>query len=379
MKNLLASGIILIATASLIGCGNQVGKSVQQAVIDNQQAQSLMEWEQSEANPEVLFAKWRQDFMMDSAQREKLKNELCGELSALDGQSLSLFENEIRDENNRALVSGCKDELLTKLESYFSHERKKLAVSVDAVGSTTVTQNNFQFPVNIQKRDTTNGYFAVSGDVARKEVIITFDDGPSGQYTESILRSLKEVNAKAIFFHMGKNIRSNPEIVKKVAADGHAIGTHSITHACLGTSSACRKTNGRNLTFDEAVAEIKGGHQAVYDIFGWVDPFFRFPYGESSPELKNFLRMNSTGEFYWSIDSEDWKAQPNETLLRNTLAQLDARGKGIVLFHDIQRRTAEIMPQFLRELYTRGYSVVLLQSSDPNARFNSKLVKKRLP
>ncbi|MBV2168610.1 MAG: polysaccharide deacetylase family protein [Bdellovibrio sp.] len=378
MKNLLVSGIVVLVAGYLVGCGNSIARSVQQAVSDNQNAQSLLEWEKSESNPEILFSKWQQDFMQDSSQRENLKKDLCGELTVLDGQSLTIFENEIRHENNRALLSSCKEELLGKIETHYALERKQLSVPVDALKA-SASANNFQFQPNVQKRDTSNGYFAVFGDVARKEVILTFDDGPSGEYTASILRSLKEVNAKAIFFHMAKNIRLNPDAVKQVAADGHAIGSHSISHACLGTSNACRRNNGRVLTFDEAVAEIKGGHQAIHDILGWVDPFFRFPYGEASVELKNYLKMNSTGEFFWSIDSEDWKAQPNETLLRNTLARLDEKGRGIVLFHDIQRRTAEIMPQFLRELYTRGYSVVLLQSADPMARYNSKLVKKRIP
>lgn len=378
MKKLLA-GISLIAASSLIGCGNNtVSKNIQQSVTDNQNAQSLMEWEQSKANPEILFANWRKDFMVDSSQREKLQKDICEELANLDALSLTIFENEIRDQNNRALIIPCKGELISKLESHYIKERSTMQVAVNAT-KTWASGNNFQFPSNVQKRDTSNGYFAVTGDVARKEVVLTFDDGPSGEYTESILRSLKEVNAKVIFFHMGKNVRLNPDVVKKVAADGHSIGSHSITHACLGTSNNCRKTNGRVFTFDEAVAEIKGGHQAVYDVLGWVDPFFRFPYGESSNELKNYLKMNSTGEFYWSIDSEDWKAQTNENMLKNTLAQLDARGRGIVLFHDIQRKTAEVLPQFLREIYNRGYSVVLLQPADLSVRYNSKLVRKPQP
>ncbi|UXR64365.1 polysaccharide deacetylase family protein [Bdellovibrio bacteriovorus] len=378
MKKFVFGGMILLSATSLVGCGSQIGSSVRQAVTVNQEAKSLVEWENSEANPEALFANWRHDFMVDSTKRESMKEELCKELNELDGQSLTIFENEIRDENNRALVSSCKEELLQKVDAHFDKERETLDVQGHALKAVS-SSNNFQFPTNIQKRDTSKGYFAVTGDVVRKEVIITFDDGPNGQYTDAILRAFKEVNAKAIFFHMGKAARANPDIVKRVAADGHSIGTHSTTHACLGSSSACRKTNGRNLTFDEAVAEIKGGHQAVYDAIGWVDPFFRFPYGEASPELKNFLKTNSTGEFFWSIDSNDWRAQTNENLLRTTIAELEKRGRGQVLFHDIQRKTAEIMPQFLRELYNRGYSVVLLQPADMSARYNSKLVKKRLP
>lgn len=378
MKQLVFGGFLVLSATSLVGCGSQIGTSVRQAVTVNQEAKSLVEWENSEANPEVLFANWRHEFMLDSSKREALKADLCSELKSLDGQALSIFENEIRDENNRALLGSCKGDLLTQIEEYFDQERATMAVPGHALRPLN-SKNSFSFPDNVQKRDTSKGYYAVSGDVARKEVILTFDDGPNGIYTDAILRALKEVNAKAIFFHMGKAVRSNPDIVKRVAADGHAIGTHSTTHACLGTSAGCRKTNGRNLTFEEAMDEIKGGHQAVQDVLGWVDPFFRFPYGEGSPELKNALKAYSTGEFFWSIDSNDWRAQTNENLLRTTLEALEARGRGIVLFHDIQRRTAEIMPQFLRELYIRGYSVVLLQAADPSARYNSKLVKKTLP
>jgi peptidoglycan/xylan/chitin deacetylase (PgdA/CDA1 family) len=199
-------------------------------------------------------------------------------------------------------------------------------------------------------------------------------------YTPSILRSLKEVNAKAVFFALGKAVRANPEALKMVAADGHTVGSHSVTHKCIGTRPNCKGSNGgRVMTFAEASAEVRGGHQAVYDTLGFVDPFFRFPFGESSPELKNYLKESSTGEFYWSIDSNDWKAQSNEEMMRNTLEQIDKRGRGIVLFHDIQRKTAETLPAFLRELYSRGYTVVLLKASDANARYNSKLVKKKLP
>lgn len=378
MKRFVFGGLFVIATTSLVGCGSPVGQNVRDAVKVNQEAQSLVEWENSESNPEALFAKWRHDFMVDSSKRESLQSDICAELGNLDGLSLSIFENELRDENNRALISSCKQELLAKVDAHFDEERTTMAVPGHALKPLN-SRNNFQFPDNVQKRDTSNGYFAVTGDVVRKEVVLTFDDGPNGIYTDAILKALKEVNAKAIFFHMGKAVRANPEVVKRVAADGHAVGTHSTTHSCLGSSRACRSTNGRNLSFDEAVVEIKGGHQAVYDVLGWVDPFFRFPYGETSPELKNFLKGNSVGEFFWAIDSNDWKAQTNENLLKTTLQAIDARGRGIVLFHDIQRRTAEIMPQFLRELYTRGYSIVLLQPADPSARYNSKLVKKRLP
>ncbi|NUN04394.1 MAG: polysaccharide deacetylase family protein [Bdellovibrio sp.] len=377
MKASLFLGVNVLAATLVVACSNGgVDHSIHQAVTDNKNAKSLIEWEKSDSHPELLFEQWRKDAASSPEKKASLQERVCKELAALDGEALSIFDNEIHAEKNAIVIYTCKGQLLEKIEEFYVSQRPAAEVLAP---QQSLQKAHFQFPLNVQKRDTTNGYFAVTGDVARKEVILTFDDGPSERYTETILQALRAVNAKAIFFSLAKSVRSNPEILKKVAADGHSIGSHSITHACLGTSRACQKTNGQVLSFDQAAVEIRGGHQAVYDTLGWVDPFFRFPYGEASPELKNFLKTNSTGEFLWSIDSEDWKAQTNEKLISNTLAQIEARGRGIVLFHDIQRRTAEVLPQFLAELYSRGYSVVLLQPADMNIRYNSKLVKKKLP
>ncbi len=370
--------IVALSLLTLVACGKSTQTQIQNSIKANQEAATYSDWEASEHNPEVLFEEWREEAKTDEESKEDLSKDLCRELSVLAGQSLSVFEHEIESNKNHEILKPCKKKLEKQLDAYYSAQRKDINVSIDAKKSTS-SSNNFNFPSNVQLRDVSNGYYGVSADVSPKELVLTFDDGPSGIYTESILRSLREVNAKVIFFHQGKNVRANPDIVKKVAADGHSIGSHSVSHRCLGTRINCQKSNGRLLTFDEAVAEVKGGHQAVADVLGWVDPFFRFPFGENSPELKSFLRSKSVGEFYWSIDSEDWKAQSNENLLRNTLEQIDKRGRGMVLFHDIQRKTAETLPAFLRAVYSRGYSIVLLKAADENARYNSKLVNRRQP
>ena len=367
------------AAVALIGCGKSADTQIDNSVKDNQTAQTKIEWENSPAHPEVLFEEWRQEASQDAERAATLKSEICGKLTQLEGEALTIFEEEINSEENVGLLESCKPALKEQLEIYYADQRSRLAVAVNAnvrVGS----KNGFKFPDNVQYRDMSRGYFAVTGDVGPKEVVLTFDDGPNGVYTPSILRSLKEVNAKAVFFALGKAVRANPDTLKMVAADGHTVGSHSNSHKCIGTRSNCKGSNGgRVMTFAEASAEIRAGHQAVYDAVGFVDPFFRFPFGESSPELKSFLKESSTGEFYWSIDSNDWKAQSNDQLLRTTLEQIEKRGRGNVLFHDIQRKTAETLPAFLRELHSRGYSVVLLKASDANARYNSKLVRKKLP
>ncbi|WP_413580400.1 polysaccharide deacetylase family protein [Bdellovibrio sp. HCB288] len=377
MKQLCVRSAMVLGVTALTACGSGISEQIQETITVNKNATSLAEWDASPANPEHLFKSWRSE-NTDIKSQEKFSAQLCAKLKDLDGLSLTIFENEIREDINQALVKSCRKDLMAQLERHYTAERATLKVRVNAL-TTDPSGNSFQFPTNTQYRDVSKGYFARAGDVAPKEIVITFDDGPNDVYTRSVLRTLKEVNAKAHFFQLGKNVRQNPEVVKIAAADGHAMGSHSVTHSCLATTANCERMMYKTLSFTEAVAEIKGGHQAVFDTLGYVEPFFRFPYGEVDPELRNYLNANSVAEFNWNIDSEDWKAQTNEQLLKFTLETIEKKGRGILLMHDIHRRTAEVLPQLLAELYNRGYSIVLLQPTDAAARFNSKLVKKPVP
>lgn len=371
--------IFALASSTLVGCSNKASITrINESSDANKAAKSHIEWETSDVHPTRIFANIQMNMMLENLEqaREDLKSSTCNDLSHLDDANLTLFENEIRSKINESIIAACKESLIVRLDKYAEAQRKSLPVSVDAM-NWSASGNNFKFPDNVQKRDVSKGYKAWAGDVKKKEVVLTFDDGPSGVYTPIILKALAEVNAKAVFFSMGKNIRQNPDTLRQVAAAGHSIGTHSNTHACLGTSLACAKSNGRNLTQDEAIAEVKAGHQAAYDTLGWVDPFFRFPYGETSVALSNMLKETGTGEFGWNIDTEDWRAQSNEQFLKKVITEVEKFGRGIVLFHDIQRKTAETLPAILRELHTRGYSIVLLQPEDLTSRLNSPLVKKR--
>lgn len=359
-KSLLAISLLSTLTAACNRpSAKQIRNDVTTSVKANEDAKTLSDWEKSEDNNEAVFKRWKES----GAEPE----EVCKGLLEKDGKDLGLFEEEINSKEYETLVAPCKNELLKKLEDYWGKEKKKMLDVVEPKAS-------FKFPDNIQKRDVSNGYKAISGDVSNKEVILTFDDGPHPIYTDIILKTMADVNAKALFFTMGKNTKSNPDVLRRIAAGGHAIGSHSIDHKCLPAKKICAHNNGRMLSYNEAIAEIRGGHQAVQNILGWVDPFFRFPYGETSAELSSYLREHGVGEFYWSIDSEDWKNRTPGDMLKITLSQLEKKGRGNILFHDIQRKTAEALPVLLKELYFRGYSVVLIQSTNSKDRTSSKLV-----
>ncbi|QDK44176.1 polysaccharide deacetylase family protein [Bdellovibrio sp. ZAP7] len=366
----MKSGIVLVVTAgmlSLTACnsGFDVAKQdLQLSLSDNQAAVSIAAWEGSENHPDRVFEKWQSEIKAKSLKAE----EVCQALLEADGPTLSLMAPEIERAENAEMLKGCKADLLAKVQKFYEDDRDNLTMNLENFFGDQTTPRDYRpvtprkFPDNVQIRDMSNGYYAVNADVAPGEVILTFDDGPSEKYTQIILKTLKQMNAKAIFFHLGKNVNANPNIVKMVAADGHSIGGHSMSHRCLANKTICAKNNGgKALSFKQATEEIAGSMNAIKNTLGWVDPFFRFPYGEYDKSLTAYLNNKGIGNFYWRIDSNDWKSQTPSNLIKNTMNQVKAAGKGIILFHDIHQRTAEALPEILSQLYSGGYKIVLLK------------------
>ncbi|MFM6927692.1 MAG: polysaccharide deacetylase family protein [Bdellovibrio sp.] len=353
---LIISSVWALAACSNGGSGHMYAE-MQESLQANIQAQSNTEWHLSDANPEKVFARWREDL---SAKMVTSK-EVCDAMAMLGDNELPLFEEEIRNSTNASLVVECRGPLLSRIDRYWSAERTKLTTNVDNLAE--FVGSGLRFKTDVQYRDTSKGYYAVAGDVGAKQVVLTFDDGPSEIYTPTILNTLRSVDVKAIFFEVGKNVGAHPEVTRLVAKDGHALGGHSMTHSCLGSRLICQKQNhGHLFTAEEAIAEIKGSMSVIKKAAGRVDPFFRFPFGETSPEVREYLRTAGIGEFYWSVDSEDWRVgKTPQKVVDDVMAQLKTRGKGIILFHDIHRTTAEALPELLRQLYLNGYQPVLLK------------------
>ncbi len=190
-------------------------------------------------------------------------------------------------------------------------------------------------------------------DLADREVMLTFDDGPMPKRTPAVLEALARECVKATFFAVGSMAAAYPELLRQVADNGHTIGTHTWSHAYLH-----RRRNGQG-----AATQISGGLQAANMILDpgqrqQLSPFFRFPGLGHSKALDQFVVDHGLIAMSVDIDSQDWRKISPEDVLRRPLQQLEARGKGIVLMHDIQARTIAILPELLRQLKERGYKVV---------------------
>ena len=187
-----------------------------------------------------------------------------------------------------------------------------------------------------------------------KEVVLTFDDGPSPS-TPAALKALTDECLKATFFEIGEHATRHPEITREVLAAGMTVGTHTWSHKDLA-----RKPYAKDL--ERAKAEIEMGISAVQLAAGGgkVAPFFRFPYLLQSPQALSYLAERNIAIFSTDIDSRDFRLHKPEDVIKSVMTQLEKHGKGIVLMHDLHRNTTEALPELIRQLKAGGYKIVHL-------------------
>nr|WP_255714173.1 polysaccharide deacetylase family protein [Pelagibacterium xiamenense] len=207
--------------------------------------------------------------------------------------------------------------------------------------------------------------------LAPGEVVLTFDDGPRPGKTETILDTLDAFGVHATFLMLGEAAERHPELVRVVAQRGHTIGTHTFSHTDLTT-----------LSLSAAMGEMQSGYDAVAsaldDIGQAPSRFFRFPYLAQTGLIRTSAIESDFIVLDVDVDSKDYYKETSAEVLARTLARLDAQGQGVILFHDIHARTVAMLPEFLRELGERGYSVVTLRSR-PASVFENELITAELP
>jgi peptidoglycan/xylan/chitin deacetylase (PgdA/CDA1 family) len=187
------------------------------------------------------------------------------------------------------------------------------------------------------------------------EVVLTFDDGPAPNDTREILAALAKECTKATFFMVGEMVAVHPEIVKEVAVAGHTIGTHTWSHPNVARLSLPEITHEVEATFD--IVQKNSPNP--------VAPFFRYPYLSSSKLSDDYFKSRNIGQFAVDVDSNDWRVRSSGPVVARVMAGLKARGRGIILMHDIHRWTADAVPSLLAKLKAGGYKVVQLKAKAP--------------
>jgi peptidoglycan/xylan/chitin deacetylase (PgdA/CDA1 family) len=187
--------------------------------------------------------------------------------------------------------------------------------------------------------------------LADHEVVLTFDDGPWPATTSRVLAALAQECVHATFFLIGRNASAHPELARRIASEGHTIGTHTWSHPSL-----------KRIKPETAVAEIDHGISAVEMALRGtatpIAPFFRFPGFESTPATLDLLQSRGIAVFGADLWASDWNRMTPRQELQLITERLAAAGKGIILFHDTKAQTAAMLPAFLRYLRDNGYHIV---------------------
>ncbi len=187
------------------------------------------------------------------------------------------------------------------------------------------------------------------------KIILTFDDGPSPEYTPQILDILKKEKIPATFFVIGLNTEQNIPLLQRIFRDGHEIGNHTFTHGNIAKMSPQR-----------AELEIKSTRLLIESITGHSTILFRAPYNaDSEPqtfeEIEPIARSQkdnyiTIGE---SIDPNDWQVNVSaDSIVARTIRITEETGASIILLHDAggetRQATVDALPQIIAYFKKRG-------------------------
>jgi peptidoglycan/xylan/chitin deacetylase (PgdA/CDA1 family) len=190
------------------------------------------------------------------------------------------------------------------------------------------------------------------------EVVLTFDDGPIPKHSNQILEILASECVKATFFEIGRMAQEHPEGVRKLIAAGHSVGTHTQNHPLTMN----------RMPIEAAQKEINDGIASVTAALGdpaLLSPFMRIPGLLRASAVEDYLA--SKGLQAWSADfpADDWRHISSQKVHDLAMSRIAAKGKGILLLHDIQPRTVAALPAILRDLKAGGYRIVHVEAATP--------------
>jgi peptidoglycan/xylan/chitin deacetylase (PgdA/CDA1 family) len=192
------------------------------------------------------------------------------------------------------------------------------------------------------------------------EVVLTFDDGPWPPTTPKVLAALAHECVLATFFLIGKPASEHPELVRRIAAEGHSIGHHTWLHRSL-------KQIKPEETHEEINHGIEADEMALHGVATSTPstPFFRFPGFETTPATLDWLQSRGIVVFGADLWASDWNPMTPQQELKLLTDRLKVARKGIILLHDPKAHTAAMLPAFLRYLRENHYRVVHLVPASP--------------
>jgi peptidoglycan/xylan/chitin deacetylase (PgdA/CDA1 family) len=209
---------------------------------------------------------------------------------------------------------------------------------------TKVENLDFTVPAKYQAKT----IYKVEPSNKEKVIALTIDDGPWPKTTAEMLDILKQNHVKATFFWVGSALQENPEIAKRVVAEGHAIGNHTWHHWYRKMDEATAKS------------EIEKTNELIYKTTGVKTSFFRPPGGYLNNGLAAYAKSQKNSVVMWSVTSADTDPRAKyQVFVKNVIR--DAKPGAIVLMHDgggNRYRTVKALPEIISGLKQQGYRFV---------------------
>ena len=185
------------------------------------------------------------------------------------------------------------------------------------------------------------------GDTSNKILYLTFDEGYENGHTGEILNILKEYKVPAAFFVVKPYITKEPELVKRMVAEGHIVGNHSVHHPSMAQIHDKEKFE----------AEFKGVEDAYKELIGEDMPkFFRPPMGKYSKESLQMTKDLGYKTIFWSFAYKDWLVnnQPAENYALQKIGK-GAHPGSIMLLHAVSNTNTKILATVIKTLQEEGY------------------------
>ena len=180
-------------------------------------------------------------------------------------------------------------------------------------------------------------------EAAGKYVALTFNDGPSGRYTDRLLDGLKERGAKATFLLCGYRIKEYPTQAKRIVEEGHEVGNHGYSHK-----------NMQQLSRREIAREILDTQALLPD--NCRIRFLRPPGGCCSDGVRQVAQVRNLAILNWSVDPKDWALQDAAAIAQSVVKNV-ADGD-VILLHDMSDSSVNAALRIIDQLSAQGYEFV---------------------
>ncbi len=206
-------------------------------------------------------------------------------------------------------------------------------LGITALGSSFIQLNYFVRSINQSKN---------------KGIAITFDDGPDNNLTPQLLDLLHKEEIKATFFIIGSKIKGNESLLKKIHQNGHIIGNHSFSHD-------------KKLTYQSSQylkKDVERCNNSLTAVIGAQPRFFRPPFGITTPRYNRVLNQLKLTSIGWNIRSFDTTANDQSKLYNKVVGKI--KDGSILLFHDTQQITLNILPDIIKYCKQNGIKIVPL-------------------